>query len=93
MTVMTPELREQIRLTLLRALATNQSRFGLPTRFLQVQLASQGLTADLREVEAELVYLQDAKLAATVERPVSPELGAWRVTKEGRDYLAQLGIA
>lgn len=90
---MTPELREQLRLSLLRLLALNPTDYGTPLGVLRALAAAEG-RPDLTptEVRAELLYLADAGLVRRVDKQISPELSAWRVTKAGRDYLAERGI-
>jgi len=90
---MTPEQREQLRLSILRVLAANVTPYGTPLTFLRSLLIAEGRPWLTRQdVEAEMLYLRDAGLVATVDKPVSPENTAWRVTKEGRDFLALRGL-
>jgi hypothetical protein len=91
---MTPaEQREQLRLSLLRLLATNPTQFGVPVSFLRVAAAVEGRPGLTHEaVQAEVTYLADAGLAARVEKVLSPENACWRITKQGRDFLAERGI-
>lgn len=88
---LTPEMREQLRMTLLRELRANPTHFGLAARLiLTLARASAGLpNLTVADVEAELSYLQDKGLAEPVEKLVSPELRAWRITAAGRDFLAE----
>jgi hypothetical protein len=90
---MTSEQREQLRLSLLRLLAMNPTPFGVPGSFLRVGAASEGRPGLSQEaVQTELLYLADAGLAVRVEKVLSPENACWRVTKAGRDFLAERGI-
>jgi len=84
-------MRELLRLTLLRELSANPTRFGLASRYiLTIARASIGLRdLTVADVEAELSYLQDKGLAEPVEKLVSPENRAWRITAAGRDFLAE----
>jgi hypothetical protein len=88
---MTPEQREQLRLSLLRFLADNPTRFGYNAAILLQMARSEGRPRLEREaVEAELLYLEDKGLVALAAKLLSPELRAWRITADGRDHLAQL---
>lgn len=81
---------EQFRLSLLRYLDRDGSdRFGLPTAFLKTQAnnESQGVTYD--QTERELVYLMGAGLVEEIKKLLSPENRSWKLTKAGRDFLAQ----
>jgi hypothetical protein len=82
---------EQLRLSLLRFLAANVSRFGLPTDFLLQQARAEGRHILIRsEVEAELEYLRDKGLVDEVPKAISPERRCWRITADGRDQHAAL---
>lgn len=88
-----PVLREQLRLTALRILATNPTEYGLAANVLLALVQSQGHPGLLgSELAGELQYLQDAELVVPVRKVISPELRAWRITKAGRDFLAERGI-
>lgn len=86
---MHPADREQLRLSLVRHLATNPTRWGLTASLLTQYVRAEGLTVDAPVVEAELLYLQDKGLVALVDKTISPEIRAWRVTATGRDLHAQ----
>lgn len=86
--MMSPEDREQVRLSLLRYLAANPTRYGLPLRYLRQALATEGRRLTPAEVEAEVIYLQDKKLVEETVKVLSPENMAWRITASGRDHLA-----
>lgn len=91
---MSPEQREQLRMSLLRALGVNPTGYGTPVSFLRALAAAEGRPhLSTGDVEAELLYLADAGLVALVCKQISPENAAWRVTKAGRDWLAERGIA
>jgi predicted transcriptional regulator len=40
------------------------------------------------QVRREMEYLAEKGLLASVEKEVSPENSAWRITAKGRDFLA-----
>lgn len=80
---------EQLRLSLLRYLDENPTRFGLPASFLRQRAASEGFSADVPAVERELDYLTEKNLVTVVNKEVSPENRAWRISANGRDYRAQ----
>jgi hypothetical protein len=88
---LTPELREQVRLSLLRY-GLGTFTVGLARQY----LASEGFRGLSREdVQAEIDYLADAGkgLLAHESKPVSPEVRKYKTTAAGRDYLAEQGVA
>lgn len=91
--ILTPILREQLRLTTLRILATNPTEYGLSVNVVLALVQSQGHPGlSLNDLAAELLYLQEAELVSPVKKVISPEMRAWRITKSGRDFLAERGI-
>lgn len=87
---MTSPEREQLRLSLLRFLGDNPTRFGFNAALLLQMARNEGRSGLAREnVTAEIEYLADKGFVAAVEKPISPENRAWRITAAGRDYLAQ----
>lgn len=89
---MTAEQREQLRLSLLRFLEANGTRFGLATSLLVQMARSEGRPElERAEVVSELTYLEDKTFLAPVLKGISPENPAWRITAEGRDFLATAG--
>jgi hypothetical protein len=87
---MSPQQREQLRLSLLRFMDENPSRFGLPTDFLLQQARSEGRQALIyQEVETELEYLAEKGLCSEVPKTISPEKRNWKISANGRDFLAQ----
>ena len=84
----TTEQREQIRLSLLRYCGS-AAQYGLATELLAQLLRSEGFGGmDREEARAELMYLADKGLVVSVEKRISPENEAWRITAEGRDLMA-----
>lgn len=84
---LTPEQREQVRLSILRYCLRPTS-----TGLICANLRAEGLrTIKRSEVELEIVYLADKKLLKAEEKAISPEVANYRTTAEGRDYLAQQG--
>lgn len=86
---MAPTDLEQLRLSLLRHLATNPTRWGLTAALLTQYVRAEGLDVDATRVKCELLYLEDRGLVALVDKSISPEVRAWRVTASGRDLHAQ----
>lgn len=85
--------RESLRISLLRFLAHRPWAFGLPTNVLWAHVRLEGLPhVSQQDVEAELLYLSDRGLVARVDKRISPESAAWRITADGRDWLAERGI-
>lgn len=87
---MTPEQREQARLSLLRYAAWGTG-WGIGIRLARASLAGEGLPLTTDEVAAEIQYLEDKGLLEPVKKLVSPENTRWRRTAAGTDYLAQQG--
>jgi len=88
---MNAQNRELFRLALLRLLDANHTRFGLTVPALCHLLPMFGFArANPEMTEAEIEYLADKGQVALVFKPISPENRAWRITAEGRDFLAEL---
>ena len=86
MTELTPEAREQVRLSLLRY-ALRPSRPGI----LRASLRAEGYKLDDETVDHEITYLSDKGLIKSEFKFISPENKFWRTTADGRDYLASQG--
>lgn len=83
---MKAEDREQLRLSLLRFLNANQTRFGLSETLLHQMARAEGRsTLELGEVSTALDYLEGKQLIYSVKKDVSPEVRAWRITAAGVD--------
>jgi hypothetical protein len=85
---LTPEQREQVRLSLLRY-GLGSFTVGLARQY----LASEGFRGLTKEqVQAEINYLADpAKALLRLNgKLISPEVATYSTTAEGRDYLAQV---
>lgn len=90
---MAPAQREQLRLSLLRFLDANGTRFPLASDLLLQLARSEGRTwLQSGELEEELAYLADKGLVMSAPKLISPELRAWRITAAGRDLAAELGL-
>lgn len=86
---MTADQREQLRLSLLRFLCDNPTRFGFNAALLRQMACNEGRTGlDKATVEAELQYLEDKQLIVLAGKTISPENRSWRITAQGRDLLA-----
>lgn len=88
---MTAETRKMARLTLL--LAALSAPRGLAVELALVMLPGRGIAATADEIRAEIGYLVDKGMLAPVDQKISPEQKFWRVTAEGRDHLAEEGLA
>jgi hypothetical protein len=85
---LTPEQREQLRLSILRICLA-----PLRPSLLLCYLRSEGFSRlQAEQLEIEITYLSDKQLLTSTNGPVSPELSYWRTTATGRDVLAQQGI-
>lgn len=88
---MNPETRELFRKALLRVLDANNTRFGLGAKALGHLVASYGFSSpNESDLKTELQYLEDKKLITECMKGVSPENRSWRISAEGRDFVAQL---
>ena len=87
---MTPELRGQLRLSLLRQADAASSR-GLSLEVFVVGAKIIGIPCTPGEVEKEIEYLLDKRMLEKLRPPVSPELWRACIRAEGRDWLAQEG--
>jgi len=86
---LSPEQREQLRLSLLRFLDANQTRYGLAVSLLLQMARNEGRPGLERDqVIGELLYLEDKHLIVETLKGVSPENPAFRITAEGRDFVA-----
>lgn len=47
--------------------------------------------AEHQEIGEEMGYLEDKGLVAKLDKVLSPEIKRWRITADGRDWLAQNG--
>ena len=90
---MTPEQRELFRIAILRVLDANQTRFGLSAKAIATLIVEFGFQPQADAVTLELEYLADAKkgLAMPVDKKVSPENQNWKISADGRDFLAARG--
>ncbi|HOP99129.1 MAG TPA: hypothetical protein PLK78_17060 [Verrucomicrobiota bacterium] len=88
---MKPEERENFRLAILRALDDNPTRWGLGLSAIAHHMLIYGYHSPTTDdLQAELAYLEDKKLIAEALKGISPENRAWRITAEGRDFIAKL---
>lgn len=85
---MTPEQREHLRRSILDVLDANGSRYGLSVKALQSLLLIYGTRPTADTIHIELNYLRDKQMAEPVDKKISPEVSAWRITADGRDWLA-----
>lgn len=85
---LTPQQREQVRLSILRYGLTLVS-----VSLLRSYLRGEGFSGITNEqVTAEVVYLEDKELFKKDDsKIVSPENALYRTTARGRDYLATQG--
>ena len=82
--------REQLRLSLLRFLDENKTRFGIAQSLLFQQAKNEGRSSlTITDVEFELEYLAEKQLVFEPVKLLSPELRSWKITAGGRDFLAQ----
>jgi hypothetical protein len=67
--------------------------YAVPTGLLKVAAITGGFQVSDQELGAELDYLQGKRLAAEDDKLISPENKRWKITADGRDYLAKQGLA
>lgn len=89
---MNADTRELFRQNLVAQLAAAGS-VGMKPAALKIGAKVGGFAPTDQQLDDELVYLQDKKFAAPVDKAISPENKRWRITAEGRDYAAQEGLA
>lgn len=90
---MSPEIREKLRKDILLVLETNFTRYGHSLLKIAVALVEKGFEdIGAAELDKELAYLEGAGLVEQASKSISPENRAWRITKAGRDHVAQLGL-
>jgi DNA-binding PadR family transcriptional regulator len=83
------DIREQVRISLLRYLA-RAAEHGLGQTVLWTFVRTEGFTTVSRQdIGTELQYLTDKGLVASLAKDISPELAHWRITATGRDWLAK----
>jgi len=87
---MTPELRAQLRLSILRQADAALSR-GLSLEVYVSGARIIGIPCTATDVEREIDYLIDKKMIEKLRPPISPELWRAAIRAEGRDWLAQEG--
>jgi hypothetical protein len=86
------EQREQVRLSVLRY-CESADQFGLAASLLLQFLRNEGFRSLTPErFESEMLYLADKGFLVAVDKPISPENPAWRITAAGRDFLAERGV-
>ena len=88
--MMNPVEREQVRLSILRHLAANPTKYGITARLLRQYLGSEGQRLTDAEMQSEIQYLVDKGLVVETTKILSPENMAWRIVAAGRDYLAEV---
>lgn len=85
-------LRELLRNNILIQLESAGERgITLPTICLGAKIA--GIHVKEEEIADEVTYLQDKSCATPVAKTLSPENRRYRITADGRDYLAEQGLA
>lgn len=80
--------RELFRVCLLQALNA-QTAYALNAGVLHVQARLGGHNVTEAEVVQEMLYLTDKGLAVEDNKTLSPEVKRWRITANGRDFLAE----
>lgn len=80
--------REKLRRALLLA-AEASAPYGVALPLFVLGALDFGLHPERVEIEKELAYLEDKGLIERVEKKISPENRMWRLTAEGRDYVAE----
>lgn len=86
---MTAEERRNTRVILL--LCADKAPQGLTIELARVWLQGRGVAATGAEIAQEIAYLVDKTFMTPVEKRLSPELRYWRITADGRDFLAEEG--
>lgn len=85
---MSPELKEQFRMAILKVLDANNTRFGLTVPAVSHMLPMFGFShPKAEEVADEMEYLSKKELITEVLKVVSRENRAWRITQEGSGFV------
>lgn len=89
---MSPKTREEIRLLILTTI--NAARgYAVPLEGIRMGLPPQHRRMDDDDLRAEVQYLIDKEFVALEGKLISPENREWKITAEGRDFLATEGLA
>ncbi len=89
---MNPKQRENLRLLILSTI--NMARgYGVPMDGIRMGLPPQMRQLDDDDLRAEVQYLIDKGFVALEGKVISPENREWKITAEGRDFLATEGLA
>lgn len=89
---LTPQLREQVDLAILRKLEEHiGSRFGLNEGVLRQMINAEGFDLDADQFSAECEYLAHPSkgLIERIGKVIVPASRAWRLTPAGRDQLEE----
>ncbi len=86
---MKPEERENLRKAILNVLDANATQLGLSQGAIRVLIVQFGLRLEPEAIAPELLYLADKGLVVNAAKSLSPENRWWRITAEGRDFVAQ----
>lgn len=85
---MTSQQKELFRLAVLRVFAANKTRFGLGLPAVSHLAAVFGFASlDPDDTAAAVDYLEHKKLLAEVDKTISSENRAWRITPAGIAFL------
>lgn len=91
---MNPRQRELFRNALLVAISDFPASYPPSVHLLKQEVTRHGFVGiEEAEITTELVYLADKGLVVEDKKLVSPENKNFRLTAEGRDYLAEKGLA
>lgn len=89
---MIPKTREEIRLLILTTIAAAKG-YAVPLAGIRMGLPPQHRRMDDDDLRVEVQYLVDKGFAALEGKIISPENREWKITAEGRDFLAMEGLA
>jgi hypothetical protein len=93
MSAMTPQRRHQLRTALL-IIIESVKPFAAELPLIRIGLPTHGFRAMEDEVVlTELDYLVEKRFVAKDGAKLAPELGKWKITADGRDFLATEGLA
>jgi len=89
---MSPKTREELRLLILTTIAAAKG-YAIPLDGIRLGLPAQHRRMEGDDLQAEVQYLVDKGFVAPESKRLSPENREWKITAEGRDYLATEGLA
>ena len=83
--------RELLRRQIVRCCSKARGN-GVTVDILKMTCRTASGFPEQEDVRSEVEYLVGKGLVEKVDKRISPEIGAWKITSDGRDYAAQEGL-